>query len=220
MKTRLFILALAMVVASCGMLEAGAWAREDGTTFLSAQVRQDMERPKTDPTVSIYGEYGLTTAWTLGGKLEYSYEIKEFRHIAVFGRWHVQDDHSNWSKALGFTIKGTVDDPYASPAIHLGRGFETRFGPGWLDVEVDATFSLNTGAAELGAFALAGLKPHPRVKTMMALDLLLAQDGNRLDAIPSVAWQFDEGKHIHLEWARGIAGGTKDEVALGLWLEF
>ncbi|MCK8463920.1 hypothetical protein MUY35_08675 [Aliiroseovarius sp. S1339] len=220
MATRLLILALTLLLATGDVALAGAWPREEGEAFVSAQVRQDADTLDDLPVINLYGEYGLTGRWTVGAKLDYALASEDITHVKAFGRWHMQNDGGSWQKAISLSVEGTEEDPYVSPAIHLGRGFDTAFGPGWLDVEVSASVSILDADVDLGGFALVGLKPHPRLMTMMALDVTPINSGTQVNVIPSVAWQYKQGKHLQLEWTHALDGIIKDEVAAGIWLEF
>ncbi|WP_371170355.1 hypothetical protein [Aliiroseovarius sp. 2305UL8-7] len=199
---------------------AGAWPREDGTAFLAGHVRQDTDNTDDKPVISLYGEYGLTPQWVVAAKLEYDLQEEEVAYAKLAGRWHFPDAAGALRKALSFGMEGSKDEQFLTPAIYFGRGFETRLGAGWFDVELNAKLSTETWDAEYGAFALVGLKPHRKIMTMMGLDVKSGRDQRQVNVIPSLAWQYTPGRHVHLEWTHALAGDNIDEVAAGLWLEF
>lgn len=220
MMVRILVLALGVLLFCNDPALAGAWPRAKGDSFVSAHVSSETESPTDITLVSGYGEYGLTNRFTLGGGLDYDVTQKDIPFAQIFGRWHFPDSEGALRKALSLGIEGNEENQFLTPAFHLGRGFETALGPGWLDVEFSAQVSTDTWGSDFGAYALVGLKPHKRVMTMMALDVLTVGDSVQINAIPSVAWEFGDGRHMHLEWTRAVEGAIKDEVALGLWLEF
>ncbi|WP_289069380.1 hypothetical protein [uncultured Aliiroseovarius sp.] len=220
MMARLPVFALALLIATGDLAHAGAWPRDKGDAFASGQLRIDAHQPDRPPDLSVYGEYGLTDQWTVGGKLEYERATKNITDIKAFGRWHVPDQDGPWQKALGVSVEGTPDAPFVTPSMHLGRGVDTPLGPGWLDVQMTAKTSILNAQADFGAFGLFGVKPFKRLMTMMALDVSAAQGGPQADVIPSLAWQYMPGQHLSVEWTHAIAGAVKDQVAVGLWLEF
>ncbi|GHF04569.1 hypothetical protein GCM10016455_27290 [Aliiroseovarius zhejiangensis] len=214
------LLALALLVVSGDPVHAGAWPREKGEGFVSGQVRQDVDTPEDAPTVSIYGEYGLSDRWTIGGKLDYALAVRDIARMKAFARWHVPDDGGPWRKAIGFAVEGTEDDPQAVPSLHLGRGFDTAIGPGWLDMELAANVSILEERVDYSAFAQIGVKPTPRLMTMVALDVTRMDAGAQVDLTPSVVWEYRSGKHLQLEWSSALEGAVKHEIAAGIWLEF
>ena len=220
MVVRLLFLSLMMLCGTGDRAHAGAWPREKGEVFVSGQVRQNADTLDDVPMISAYGEYGLTDRFTVGTKLDYALATKEFTHMKVFGRWHMQDSGGPWLAAISLAVEGTEDDPYVSPALHLGRGFDSAIGPGWLDVEVHANVSILEASVDVGAFALVGVKPHARFMAMMGLDVTPMDIGTQVVVIPSVVWQFKQGKHLQLEWTHALDGAIKDEVVAGIWLEF
>lgn len=220
MTPRLFICILAMLLATGDLASAGAWPREKGEAFVSGQVRQDADTLDHAPVVSLYGEYGLTDRWTVGGKLDYALATRDVTQMKAFARWHVPDSDGMWERALSLAIEGTADDPNVSPSVHLGRGIDTAIGPGWMDVELTATLSIQDAQVDYGLFALVGVKPSPRLMTMVALDVSTTDPGAQVNLIPSVAWEYKQGKHVQLEWTYGLDGAVKHEVAAGIWLEF
>ncbi|MCK0140435.1 hypothetical protein [Aliiroseovarius sp. F47248L] len=220
MAFRFLIYVLAMLFASGDLAHAGAWPRDKGDTFVSGQVRQDADTLDDAPVASVYGEYGLTSRWTVGGKLDYALATKNVTQIKAFARWHFADNGGPWKRAISLAIEETAEDPNVSPSFHLGRRIDTTFGPGWLDAELTATMSILDAQVDYSAFALVGVKPNPRLMIMVALDITTIDAGAQIDLIPSVAWEIKQGKHLQLEWTYGLDGAVKHEVAAGIWLEF
>ncbi len=78
---------------------AGAWARGEGKAFVSGKVALtpgDWEEP--EPTIALYGEYGLTPRLTLGAsldKLDPPYSLAK-----LFARWNLAESDATWQIAL------------------------------------------------------------------------------------------------------------------------
>ena len=220
MILRSFALSIALFFGVSSPGFSGAWPREDGTTFVAGHIRQNTDNTEELPVIALYGEYGLNTSWTLGAKLEYAFQEEEVSYAKLLARWHFSDAGGALRKALSFGVEGNKDEVFLTPAVHLGRGFETRFGDGWLDLELNAKLSTQTWDVDYGAFGLVGLKPHRRIMTMMGLDVKMEKDQTQVNVIPSVAWQYTPGRHVHLEWTHAVSGTEINELAAGLWLEF
>lgn len=220
MVLRFFICVLPMLFASGDLAQAGAWPRDKGGAFLSGQARQNADTLDEAPVISVYGEYGLTDRWTIGGKLDYALASNDILQMKAFARWHLPNSDEPWQKAVSLAVEGTKDDQYVSPSFHLGRGIETAIGPGWLDIELTTTLSVLDAQMDYSAFAQIGVKPSQRLMTMVALDVTGIDADAQIDLIPSVAWEYKQGKHLQLEWTYALDGAVKHEVAAGIWLEF
>ncbi len=200
---------------------SGAWPRGDGDIFLSLHTSQDMDGLDTYPLVSLYAEYGLTAAWTVGGKVEYDTQNLLFSQGEVFARWHFPSSNSPFAKAISLTVSGLEgDDIRAIPAFHIGRGFETKLGGGWFDAKLNADIPVSDGATGYGLFAQVGLKPTDRLMTMLSIDVFTDDSETYTKIMPAVAWQLRNGHHVHLEWTQTVTPAQISKISLGYWLEF
>ena len=215
-----------LILCACGMFAtvsqslAGAWPREQGTVFLSVTAAQDADQLQGYPRGTAYAEYGLRHNITLSGKVTYDFAIAEATEYKLSARWHLPVNDQPLRKALSLTLAGPTEDPHIEPALHLGRGFDTPFGSGWADVELFASLSTEGGATEYGGFGVVGVKPHDRIMAMMGVDVLLTPDQTLIKAIPSIAWELSEGRHLTAQYTKGLRGSDDSEIGLGMWLQF
>lgn len=74
-----------------------------------------------------------------------------------------------------FDLDGELDlEPRARLGLSVGRGFGTRFGDGWLSVDIRTEPGRN--AVRYGLGAVAGLKPTKRITVEMGLFAEMAED--------------------------------------------
>lgn len=200
---------------------SGAWPRGDGDVFLSFHTSQDTDKLDTYPLVSLYAEYGLTAAWTIGGKVEYDTQNLVFSQGEVFARWHFPSNNSPYAKALSLTVSGLEgENLHLVPAFHIGRGFDTKLGGGWFDAKLNADIPVSEGATGYGLFAQVGLKPTDRLMTMLSIDVFTDDSETFAKIMPAVAWQLRKGHHVHLEWMQTVTPVQNSKISLGYWLEF
>ncbi|UWQ08184.1 hypothetical protein K3X41_00870 [Aliiroseovarius crassostreae] len=226
-------LTLALVVL-ISLLQApaansGAWPREKGTFFVAMSGSQEWGNWLTYPTLSTYLEYGLTDQWTLGGKVEgniyvdysnYTGMEMSISDAEVFARWHFPPG-GIWQKALGFTLADLQEDHLTFvPSFHIGRGFETRFGGGWLDASARIELAAEGKGTAFGVIAQAGLKPHDRFLTMMSVDAFADPHNVYVKLLPSVAWEYSAGRHVQVEWSEEVAPQSSGKLNIGIWMEF
>lgn len=220
MLVRLFVLSLTVLISTSLQAVGGAWPREKGQVFLSLAATQETDRLDENPTLSVYGEYGLRHNITVAGKITYDFALEEVTDYEISGRWHFPDNGNPLRTALSLTLVGPTDDVRVEPGVHLGRGFETPIGPGWLDVELFASFSTEGDATEYGGFGVLGVKPHDRLMTMFGVDVLVTPDDTFVKAVPQLAWELKPGRHLNMQYSKGLSGTDESELGLGLWLEF
>lgn len=220
MLVRAFILACIAVITATVQAAAGAWPREQGEVFLSVSAEQDSERLQDYPRGTAYVEYGLRHNITVSGKIRYDFMILEPTEYELSARWHFPESDRPLRKAISLTFAGPKDDPRIESAFHLGRGFDTPLGSAWADLELYASVSTEGYETEYGGFGTIGLKPHDRVMTMLGVDVMETPGRTFVKAIPSIAWEMREGRHLTVQYAKGLQGNEESELGLGLWLQF
>ena len=220
MLVRLLILFCFALTATVYQASAGSWPREQGEVFLSVSAKQDTDRLQDYPLGTAYVEYGLRNNITVSGKVSYDFAILEATEYELSVRWHFPETDQPLRTALSLTLAGPAEDPRVKPAVHFGRGFDTAFGSGWADLELYASLSAEGRETEYGGFGMLGLKPRDRLMMMLGVDVMMTPDQTFLKAIPSVAWELCEGRHLTVQYTKGLLGTNESELGLGLWLQF
>ena len=150
---------------------AGAWPRPKGETFVSIATRQSTGARTLIGAVqdlhnytSVYAEYGLTERLTLGLDAGHGSGPDEAVDAAlVFARLPVWSPGEHKVAAdLGFGLLADGVEPTQTrirPGLAWGRGFESRWGGGWLGMEASYEIRLPSGEHAAKADFTAGLKP-------------------------------------------------------------
>ncbi|MDA5093181.1 hypothetical protein O2N63_03690 [Aliiroseovarius sp. KMU-50] len=213
-----------MAAVSCQMppspAEAGAWPRKDGEWFISIQATQDWGNWVNYPKVSTYLEYGLTDVWTIGGRIEHDLQTYETSEAELFVR-RAFPTVLTWQLAAGMTFSETTEGTLSfKPSFHLGKGFETRWGNGWMDALIKVELPVEEGAGSVGAFAQIGLKPHECLLTMISVDAHADKFNTTVKLLPSLAWEVRPGRHIQVEWSETVTPAPEGKLSLGIWMSF
>lgn len=220
MVARCLILACLFLLHLSHNAVAGAWPREEGSGFLQIQLRQDTTGPMQGTVGSAYLEYGLNDVFTLGGKLEHAVSLDTASTAMLFGRWHFPTEVLPLQIAAELAVEGNGDRLWITPTLHLGRGFDTALGPGWIDTTLSADVFLDGSPTAYTGFALLGVRPVDRLMTILALEALHQNQSDQLKLMPTAAWEIREGRHLTGSYTHVLEGAAADELSLGLWLEF
>lgn len=217
---RAFSLAVFVVLAWSNQALSGAWPREKGQVFLSLAGTPSGWHRSEHPKLTLYAEYGAMDQFTLAGKALYDFNLRDLVAHEVKLRWHLPERDRTWRKALGLTVADGNAGVRIKPELHFGRGLKTAIGPGWLDVELFASVPTSGDAIEYGSYGVLGLKPHERFMTMLGVDVFAASSGVTVKAIPAIAWEFMPGRHLNIQYSKGVYGVGDGNLELGLWLAF
>jgi hypothetical protein len=213
---------------------AGAWPREEGSTFLSLSytvttgartllaAMQDIRSYG-----SVYAEYGLTPRLTVG--LDAGYGMGEDEKVGTalaFARLPVwtSAEGQRLAAELGF---GLLDDDSDGrqlrirPGLAWGRGFESRRGAGWLGLDAWAELRLPSQDVALKADATAGLKPNDDWMLIAQVQAgRYPDDGPLVRLAPSVVRRLGERTHVQLSLIGSVVGDDAMGVKLAAWFSF
>lgn len=213
------VLILLLLLPSLAM--AGPWPREKGQVFLAFSSSVTAQPTGPSSYYSLYFEYGATDTLTIGvdAGMDHLGHGAQF----VFARKPIIATDRPWryaaSLGLGQVHNGSRDTAVLG-GLSLGRGFESKLGGGWFVVDAQTQFR-DSGLAALKADITLGLRPRPKIKTMMQLQTG-AYPGldPYLRVAPSVV--FATGKHAHIELGAnlGVLGGKDVAAKIGSWIEF
>ncbi|MBK0327603.1 hypothetical protein I5535_09860 [Rhodobacteraceae bacterium F11138] len=202
---------------------AGAWLRDHKTAFtaVGATVRGNRET-LPDLESKFYAEYGLMPRLTLG--LDYNDTRGKSGHALLFVRLPIgpTDRRTRYGVELGLGKHRWRQDwgSMYKIALAAGRGFETRWGNGWMGLDTayerraglsDPTFKLD---------AVVGLSSGWRVRPLIKLETAYVP-GRPL------GWSFTPGIMFNVKkstWVVALERRSTDQktvgISLGLWRNF
>jgi hypothetical protein len=231
-KVLALVVGLAVLPASEGM--AGAWPREEGQVFLSfSQTTSSGARTVLEAVQdvrsysSIYAEYGLTPELTVGfdaglarGDQDQASAWNLFLRRPVW----VAKNGNRFAAELGI---GQLNDPdngrqwRIKPGLSWGRGFESRWGGGWVGLESSAAYRFSSQDFEFKTDFTAGLRPTDRWMLIFQVQSgRYGADDPIVRLAPSVVRRFGEKMHVQLGFIQSVAGDDAMGVKIGTWLTF
>lgn len=206
-----------LILALClpGPVLGAAWPREAGTGFASLT----HDRPGDGGSyTSLFAEWG-TPRLTFGAKLgragDGAGEARVFarRPFPVAQPWA-----ASWEIGVGLTRDAGGDSrPALRPAAAFGRGLDTRWGNGWLELET--ALNLDTGGYDsLTADLTLGLNRPGGDLAILQFRGRHDEGGAGLTLAPSYVHRLpgDLSLQAGALWAPGDAPG----LSLSLWTEF
>ena len=206
---------------------AGPWLRDRGSTYLSFSFEAPQEG---DGYASLYAERGVRPWLTLGVDAGRAAGDGEGQALA-FARTTLgpQSDASRQSFELGFGARLDGEGeilPALRAGLSWGRGFETRYGPGW--VSTDASVTGYGSFATVGEEGLAlkldttlGVRPSER--SVAQLQLFWSRSGADEAAVrlvPSYARRLRGETFGQVGLVIGTGAAPEIGVKLGLFTEF
>lgn len=213
--------------------EAGAWPREEGKTFVSlSQVFTTGTQSLLAPTEtltsysSIYAEYGLTGAVTIG--FDAGYGMGPEARLATgidFVRRPIWESPSGQRFAadfgVGWRTQSGEQDVRLRPGIAWGRGFESAWGGGWMGVDASAELMLPSDDTAFKVDFTTGLKPNDDWMVILQVQSGRYPGSGAIARLaPSVVRAIGERSHIQLGLDATVLGDDSIGVKLGTWFSF
>lgn len=201
---------------------AGAWLREEGRGFLSLT---GILRGATGPgdEFGLYADYGLAPRLTLG--LEVNATSGRAGHALGFIRLPLgrRTGHMRYALELGlggYRRFGTWR-PMVKSTLSAGRGFGSRWGPGWLAADAAIEYRRDLPDPTYKLDMTLGLSPDPGPRPMLQLETAyLPGAGFTWSLTPALL--VNAGKRV--SWVAGFerksANPTGLGLKLGLWRRF
>lgn len=212
---------------------AGAWPRPKGETFVSLATRQSTGARTLIAAVqdirsynSIYVEHGLTDRLTVG--LDAGQGRGPDEQVTaglVFARLPIWSPGDHKVAAdLGFgLLEDGVDgvQTRVRSGLSWGRGFESRWGGGWLGMEASYEYRVPSGDSAVKADFTAGLKPTDRWMTILQLQTGAYPDSDPIARLaPSVVRRIGPRTHLQAGGLAPLAGDDAWGATLALWFTF
>jgi hypothetical protein len=221
---RVPLAAATALLAAASLASAGAWPRDEGRTFLSFS---NIPAVDGDGDLSswggLYAERGLTPRLTLG--IDGDRPSGGVNWTAwAFLRWDLAPGAVNrQALSVGIGRRGTDDgsDLVLRPGIAVGRGFDTRWGAGWAEAELQAIHAPEGGWT---AWKLDGTLGVRRAEGRLLILQAQASDypgaDPQLRLVPSLVTRVAPGLSVELGVSAELAEPRTLGVKLGTWLEF
>ncbi|MER2508922.1 hypothetical protein [Amaricoccus sp.] len=222
-----------IVALSALRAEAGAWPREEGTTFISlSQVFTTGTESLLAPTEtltsysSLYAEYGLTGTTTIGFDAAYGTgpEARLGTGIAFVRRpiWETPSGHRFAADfGVGWRTESGDQDVRLRPGLAWGRGFESAWGNGWMGVDASAELLLPSDDTAFKVDFTTGVKPSDDWMLIFQVQTgRYAGTGALVRVAPSVVRAFGEKSHLQIGLDATVFGDDSIGVKLATWFSF
>jgi len=220
---RVLVFIVCLMVPSC--LWAGAWPREQGTTFVATSANFSADAiGAADGYQSFYGEFGVTPKLTFGVKL---WRREDGRHgdAMVFASYPLgnSDGEHRFAIGLGAGVRHFSDGrtrPILVPEFHWGKGFDSPLAPGWMSLSAYVGHAFGTDETWAKADFTFGLKPDDKTHLILQLRFHSEPTGAVTIFAPSYVRELRNGLHIEAGATYRLTGGNRLGLLLGTWVEF
>jgi len=202
---------------------AGAWLREKGAGFLSLTTTLRNIDGAWQYENGFYLEYGLTPRLTLG--LDVNEAAGLAGHALVFMRLPVGPPERRTKIALelgvgGHHWQGQWGEMLKS-TLSVGRGFSSRWGDGWVNVDVGVELRRPLPDPAFKLDATIGLSPWRRIRPILQIESTYISGSPLIwSVIPGVLIDGPENTTWQIGVARKTAGQSSLGLKIGLWREF
>lgn len=228
---RATILAL-MLICSGAPVFAGAWPRDQGKIFLSFKYtgRFDMNNLALldftrEDLFQGYGEFGISPRLTFGGQYSRTGpDIAPITEMRGFVRYtFLQRGAHVMSAELGVGRRQNdfeYEVTFVRPGIAWGRGFETRFGNGWMEIDAQAEI-YDTSDAAYKLDATLGLNLSERFAVMFQTRAgYFPENDPYVRLAPSAIMRITNFLRVQAEIEAGAYNDTGLSGAIALWIDF
>ncbi len=215
---------LALCLLAAGPAWGGAWPRPPGEVFLS--LRFDRDQPaqgEASNSVSAYGEYGLSARWTLIGQFSNSTQPWTPSRAAIGLNFALSapDATNRWAVGFGVStppdVMGAMMEARGEVSLHWGRGFESRWGGGWLGMESSLEYRTPGSDTIFKADFTAGLKPTDNWMLIAQLQTGIYPEAPVVRLAPSVVRRLGPRLHMQVGALVGLTGDDGIGVKASFW---
>jgi hypothetical protein len=207
-----------------GAAHAGAWAQEQGATFLSfggnVALFDGAVRPvHYDPT--LYIEYGLTGRITVGFD-GYTSDATEVVNGFVFLRFPVGSTEGRsrlaFSVAAGASeIPGLDIETTGRLGLHWGYGLES----GWLAADATTVLGLEVGEREGKVEVTWGQELTARWTGLVQMQAGIGFSGDEYAKVtPSVMYALTESTRLRAGFVQALTGDQGSALMVEVWTQF
>lgn len=231
LRLALFLALIGVGMARAVSALAGAWPQEPGAWFVSngLELGRDADLAAWgDPLpvrgwASLYVDYGLTRRLTV--TLDYGRDYRRLildnappaEQLYLIARWDLAPE-ARMRRALSFGIGKVPGGESLHLGFHLGRGFDSRFGSGWMNLDLSARGQV--AGADLSLDGTLGLNHGEHIKIMLGVEYQRPASGEaNLRLTPGVALDFGR-MDLELRLLAVPSAPEESRVKLALWQRF
>jgi len=221
---------LLVLVLTATQLQAGAWPRGKGNTFVSLSYALSADRAtlgsgSLDPDgyVSLMIEHGIHERYTFGldaGRADGG----EYKAVAYLSRvFGPMDARTKFALHFGggYSRHFAAEDPLVYLGGSLGRGLDTPWGAGWAALDTTIYYRVNTQRLVTKADVTFGVNANDRLKLFVQVQGGKYPDNDPyLRVVPSMAYKLGDRQHIELGVPVDLVGGQTIGIKIGTWLSF
>jgi hypothetical protein len=229
---RHLLLATVALVAATDA-HGGAWPRGERNAFFSFKYTGRYDRTAValldftrEDLFQAYGEVGLTPRLTFGGEVSRAGpEIAPVTEIRGFLRYTVLERGPHVASVeLGAGRRGNefgYEATFLRPGVAWGRGYESRFGTGWTEIDLQGEIYENGDDPAVKLDATVGLNLTDRWAVILQGR---AGDYPGIDPYfriaPSVVARLTDRVRLQAEVEAGVWNDTGMSGAVALWIDF
>ncbi len=204
----------------CNPAWSGAWLREKGKTFTATSVSVFKDGPDYDYKTSLYSEWGAREKLTVGLDVEGNRDL--YGHALVFARVPLADigQAGLFAAEFGASVhhRDTQTWPLFKTTLAYGKGFESRWGYGWLALDTALEYRKDEALIRKLDFT-TGLSAERRLNPLMQIETSYVPGRSFYwSARPSLMYRTKSGKTT---WIFGFErNAVQDDFGLkfALWL--
>jgi len=218
------VCALIAALLTSAEAAAGAWPREDGGWFVSTSHSLAWDRNGARSTwTGLYVEHGLTPRLTFGIDAGQGLGAGNWQALAFLRYDLAPDGPLRIAVALGAGGRGVAGgaEPLLRPELALGRGFDSRWGPGWIGLDAQALYAPDSGWSAWKADLTAGIRPRPDRALILQLQTSGYPDAAvQVRIAPSAVLRLGRRLELELGVTAETAPPYASGVKIGTWLTF
>ena len=221
---RAILVCVLLLIAAATSATAGAWLRAKGTGFASttSTVRQFSDQIWQE--TSVYIEYGLGKRLTMG--VDYNQGSTTSGHALLFARIPLGKPNHKYrfsaELGLGMHYLGYFQGKMHKLTLSYGRSVTTRFGPGWLAIDLASEQRQGLPGPTIKLDTTFGLTGERRLQPMIQIETSQPAIGPiNWAIIPSIRIRGKKKRTWVIGAERKSTGGFSSiGVRLAFWHEF
>lgn len=218
--------ALLSTLAGAGPAASGAWPREEGGYFLSLRTDVRDGPDGWSPSVSFYGEYGLTPRITLVAQASNDDAPWTATRTGASVRFALSplDATNRFAISLGVssppTMLGMMTETRLEAAVHYGRGFDSRWGPGWATATFKVMFAADDAQPLTDLYGLVGVRPRDGWMTMLSASRFEDDGRTYYKLSPSIGYELRDELWLVPNLTQELNDDRATSLGVSLWWSF
>lgn len=216
---QLGMIVLLMALTLGQLARAGPWLPSEGDGFSAASLYMVPRDGHGSRYQSLYFEYGLRPRLTLG--LDWGRGVSGDGKTILFLRLPLGRAEGRQRLAFELGLGRIAGQDVLRPGLSYGRSFDSRYGSGWMALDVLGEIDLDTRSIDVKTDLTLGLSRSDRRKLMVQLQAgRAAGEAAFLRVVPSIAWQVRDHWHLEVGATQALTGARETGVKLGVWRSF